>query len=115
MTFLDGATTLGTGTLNGSGVATFSTSSSDASGTHSITAVYGGDTNFTTSTSTAVSQVVNQAPAITSAADNTTFAVGTAGSFTVTTTGFPMATLSESGALPSGVTFVPNADGTRRR
>ena len=31
---------------------------------------------------------------------STTFTVGTAGSFTVTTTGFPTATLSESGTLP---------------
>ncbi len=59
VTFDDGATTLGTGTLNGSGVATFSTSAL-ALNSHSITAVYGGDTNFTTSTSTAASQTVDQ-------------------------------------------------------
>src|SRR5712664_2599355 len=48
---------------------------------------------------------VNQAPAITSA-DNKTFAVGVAGTtFTVTKTGSPTPTLSESGALPSGVSF----------
>ena len=50
VTFMDGSTTLGTGTLNGSGVATFSTSGLSV-GSHSITAVYGGDTDFTTSTS----------------------------------------------------------------
>ena len=56
---------------------------------------------------------VNQAtrPAITSAT-STTFTVGTAGSFTVTTTGFPTPTLSETGALPSGVTFTDNGNGT---
>src|SRR6202034_1375532 len=59
VTFLDGTTTLGTGTLNGSGVATFSTSALTV-GSHSITAVYGGDADFTASTSTAVSQVVDQ-------------------------------------------------------
>lgn len=48
---------------------------------------------------------VNQPPAITSA-NNTTFTVGTAGSFNVTATGFPAPTLTETGALPSGVTFV---------
>ena len=38
---------------------------------------------------------------------------GTAGTFTVTTTGFPTATtLTETGALPAGVTFVDNGDGT---
>ena len=61
--FLDGTTTIGTGTLNSSGVATFSTSTTTplTVGTHSITAVYAGDTNFTTSTSSVLSQVVNQA------------------------------------------------------
>jgi len=49
---------------------------------------------------------VDQSTAITSA-NNTTFLAGTAGSFTVTATGFPTPTLSESGALPSGVTFTP--------
>ena len=52
-----------------------------------------------------------QAPAITSA-DSTTFTVGTVGTFTVTTTGFPTSALSETGALPTGVTFVDNGDGT---
>jgi hypothetical protein len=49
---------------------------------------------------------VNTAPAITSA-NNTTFAVGTAGTFTVTATGTPTPTLSVTGALPTGVTFTP--------
>jgi hypothetical protein len=54
---------------------------------------------------------VNQAPAITSL-DNTTFTLGAAGTFKVTTTGTPTAALSETGTLPSGVTFVDNGDGT---
>ncbi|MGO9197050.1 MAG: beta strand repeat-containing protein [Acidimicrobiales bacterium] len=54
---------------------------------------------------------VDQAPAITSSA-STTFTVGAAGNFTVTTTGFPTAALSEWGALPTGLTFVDNGDGT---
>jgi hypothetical protein len=61
--FMEGTTTLGTGTLS-SGVATFSTSSL-AVGTDSITAVYSGDTTYGTSTSTAVSQVVNMASSTT--------------------------------------------------
>ena len=50
---------------------------------------------------------------ITSAA-NATFTVGTAGSFTVTTShDFPATTtLSETGNLPSGVTFTDNGNGT---
>jgi LysM repeat protein len=55
-TFKDGATTLGTGTLSG-GVATFSTAALPV-GSHSITAVYGGDLNFATSTSSALIQLV---------------------------------------------------------
>ncbi len=54
---------------------------------------------------------VNQPPAITSA-NNTTFTVGAAGSFTVGTTGIPVPSISETGALPTGVTFVDNGDGT---
>src|SRR5207244_9931152 len=55
---------------------------------------------------------VDQAPAITSAS-GTTFTVGTAGSFTVQTTGFPTPpTITRSGTLPSGVTFVNNGNGT---
>jgi hypothetical protein len=45
VTFKDGATVLGTGTLNASGQATFSTSALSVS-SHSITAEYGGDGNF---------------------------------------------------------------------
>ena len=51
------------------------------------------------------------APAITSAS-NTTFTVGAAGEFTVTATGSPTPTLSKTGALPSGVTFTDNGNGT---
>ena len=65
VTFKDGTTTLGTGTLNASGVATYSTSTLSG-GSHSITAVYGGDTNYATSTSGALSQTVNQASTSTS-------------------------------------------------
>ena len=59
VTFLDGATSLGTGTL-ASGTATFSTSTLGA-GAHSITAVYGGDTTFGTSTSAAVTFTITKA------------------------------------------------------
>ncbi|MEI6209708.1 MAG: putative Ig domain-containing protein [Desulfuromonadales bacterium] len=46
------------------------------------------------------------APAITSAA-STNFVVGTAGSFSVTASGFPAPTVNVSGTLPAGVTFNP--------
>jgi hypothetical protein len=57
VTFLDGTTKLGTGTLNGSGVATFATTTL-AVGKQSITASYGGDGNYITATSTAVTVTV---------------------------------------------------------
>ncbi len=57
VTFKNGATTLGSSTLNGSGQATFTTSSLSV-GSHSITAVYSGNASFTASTSAALIQVV---------------------------------------------------------
>lgn len=54
---------------------------------------------------------VNQAPAFASAAA-VTLTVGVAGTFTVSTTGFPTATVAESGTLPAGVAFTPNGNGT---
>ena len=55
---MDGSTTLGTGTLN-AGVATFSISTL-AVGSNSITGVYSGDPNFTTSNSSTLNQKVTQ-------------------------------------------------------
>jgi len=63
VTFKQGVTVLGTGTLSG-GIATFSDSTL-AVGTKSIRAVYAGDADFLTSTSTAVSQVVGMATSTT--------------------------------------------------
>lgn len=61
VSFYDGTTLLGTGTiviLNGVATATFTTSTL-TSGTHTITALYGGDSNDLSSTSAALDQVVN--------------------------------------------------------
>ena len=57
--FYSGSTLLGTGTLSGSDVATFTTSF--APGTFSIKAVYSGDSTYITSTSAAVTEAVSQA------------------------------------------------------
>jgi uncharacterized protein (DUF1800 family)/sugar lactone lactonase YvrE len=69
------------------------------------------NTNYASSTASTTLAVV-QALAITSANSATTFAIGTLGSFTVTTTGYPAPALSESGSLPAGVTFTDNGNGT---
>jgi hypothetical protein len=58
--FLDGGSQIGSGTLNGSGVATFTTSTLSVA-THPMSAVYAGTATFTTSTSPTVDQVVNGA------------------------------------------------------
>ena len=79
VTFKDGTTTLGTGTLAGTGntrTATFATTAL-AVASHSITAAYAGDTANTTATSSAVNQVVNKAATSTtlaSSANPSTFA-----------------------------------------
>src|SRR5439155_1181965 len=57
VTFKDGSSTLGTGTLNSSGQAMFTTSTL-AVGPHSITASYGGDATFKESTSPKFTQTV---------------------------------------------------------
>jgi Putative Ig domain len=44
-------------------------------------------------------------PPVITSASSTAFTVSTAGSFTVTATGYPVPTLSKSGTLPSSVTF----------
>ena len=59
--FRDGATQIGSASLNSSGSAAFDTSSL-AIGSHSISAAYSGDANFAASTSTAVSVTIS-APA----------------------------------------------------
>jgi hypothetical protein len=41
-----------------------------------------------------------------------TFTVGQGGGFTITTTGFPLPNLTQTGALPGGVRFLDNGDGT---
>jgi hypothetical protein len=68
VTFKNGSTTLGTGTLSG-GVATYSTASLTI-GSKSITASYGGDTNYNSSTSATLTQIVNKADTTTALASS---------------------------------------------
>jgi hypothetical protein len=95
---------------NGNGTATLGgTPAAGSGGTYSLTMTasngVGGPANqsFTLK--------VNQAASITSPS-STTFTVGTPGAFTVTTTGVPTPSLTETGALPNGVTFTDNGNGT---
>ncbi|NQW99824.1 Ig-like domain repeat protein, partial [bacterium] len=58
VTFFDGSNSLGTATLDGSGIATLVTTVL-TTGSHSLTASYGGSSTFAVSTSAALSQTVN--------------------------------------------------------
>ncbi len=88
VTFDDGAVSIGSGVVNAQGTATFQTSSLGV-GSHSVTAVYGGDSTYAASTSSAVS-VVLRGPttlALASSANNPTFGATVTFTATVTTTG----------------------------
>ncbi len=88
---------------NGNGTATLAGTPSGTSGTYSLSIKA---TNSVSSTTQTFTLTIGQAPAFTSAIA-TTFTVGTAGTFSVTVSGFPAPTLTESGTLPTGVTFTP--------
>lgn len=72
VTFLDGVTPLGTATLSG-GVATLSTSALSV-GSHSLTASYGGDINYSTHTSDVLVQAVSSNPPVLTFSANVTSA-----------------------------------------
>ena len=108
VTYKDGTTTLGTGTLsttNGVTTATFTTAAL-AVGSHSITAIYGGDTDDLTSTSATLTFTVSQdATTTTVAAAPTATTYGQAVTFKAT-----VAVASPGAGTPTGtVTF---KDGT---
>jgi large repetitive protein len=97
-------------TDNGDGTATLAgTPDVGTQGSYPITIT--ASNGFSPDATQSFTLTVNGPPAITSAS-STTFTEGTSGSFAVTSTGTPGAALSESGSLPSGVTFTDNGDGT---
>ncbi|MFI9274476.1 putative Ig domain-containing protein [Kitasatospora sp. NPDC052896] len=91
----------GTGTLSGT----------PAAGTGGVYPLTVTAKNAVGTATQALALTVNQAPAITSKSSATVGALFPF-SFTVTTTGFPAAVLSESGTLPAGLTFTPGTSGT---
>jgi sugar lactone lactonase YvrE len=107
VTFLDGTTPIGTGTLSG-GVATLTTTTL-AAGTHSITAAYGGDTSFAAASSSPLAELVEDFGFTISAPSITVLPGGTAVfTFTVApvdaSTFFAAINLTVSG-LPPGATY----------
>ena len=108
VTFFDGATPLGSGTLavvGGNDQATFSTSLLSAAGSpHSITATYQGNGTFTSSTSAAISETVNLRTSTTGVVLNpTSVVVGQPSTATVTVT--------DSGSVPPGTADTFTATG----
>ena len=108
VSLMDGTTVVGTGSVAalGTGPATASVVipvSTLAIGSHAITAVYAGDTNYMGSTSTAVSEVISLATSSNVLTASTTAPIATK---PVTLT----ATLSSNGGTPTGsVTFMDGA------
>src|SRR5205823_6105762 len=103
VTFKDGATSLATNTLSAGQVSY--TNASLSAATHSITAVYNGDSNFNTNTSSAVSQMVNKADtsaAVAASANPSVFGQGVTFTATVTPTS------PGSGTLTGTVQFQTN-------
>ena len=103
---------------NGSGsasVTSFTIPAGISAGSHTIVAV-GGTSGLTATSNTFTA---TQAPSITSPV-STAFITGTAGSFTITTTGTPTPALTnanfgsciKTATLPTGVTFADNGNGT---
>ena len=114
VTFLDGQIQLGAVTLNG-GAASFSTATL-AAGTHTVTTVYSGDSNYAASTSAAVTVTVTTAAAadysLTMSSSSLTVAQGSSGSLMLTVTpknGFKQAVGFSCLGLPTGAgcTFNP--------
>ncbi len=94
VTFADGATPLGTVSLDGSGHATL-TVNTLAVGSHTLVANYGGATNYATSTSAPLTQQVQKTAATVSVTSSaTTVLAGLPVSFT--------ATLTSSTGIPTG-------------
>jgi hypothetical protein len=95
---------------NGDGTATLAGSPTTGSGGIYVIALTASN-DVSSQTTQSFTLNVDQAPAI-SSASGAVFAVGQAGSFTVTTTGYPSPSLTETGTLPAGLTLTDNANGT---
>jgi Glycoside hydrolase family 44/Bacterial Ig-like domain (group 3) len=114
ITFLDGQAQIAVGTLNG-GAASFSRANL-AVGSHTITAAYSGDSNYATSSSTALTVTVTTAASadysLSMSSSALSVAPGSSGNLTITVTpknGFKQAVGFACSGLPSGggCTFNP--------
>jgi hypothetical protein len=113
VTFLDGSTVVGTGSLDSGGHATLTTTFSSA-GPHTLSAMYQGDLNFAASTSSALAQtVVAVSLSLSAPTTSVTVTPGQNATFVITATpgagGFPAELTFALSGLPAGVsaTFDP--------
>jgi VCBS repeat-containing protein len=105
ITFSDGATSLGSATLDSTGTASFTTSTLGV-GTHTIVTSYAGDSNFNASTSS-LSQIVNKLAATVTLGSSTNPSIfGQSVTFAIT-----VAAASGSGT-PTGTVMLQDGDGT---
>ncbi len=105
--FFDGATSLGSVNVNGSGSAVLTLSGPTLlnAGTHSITAVYSGDANFSTVTSSALSYVVTKASSVLTATSSLNPSIyGDSVTFTMQ--------VASAGAVPTGTVLVKDGSTT---
>ena len=106
VTFMDGSSSIGTATLSG-GIATLAVPALPL-GSNSITAVYAGNADYTTSKSGAITQTVTQTATTTKLTKSTTGAAHVGQSVTLTAT---VAAVSPSTGVPTGiVTFYDNGN-----
>jgi sugar lactone lactonase YvrE len=115
VTFYDGSTAIGTGTLSSSGTGASATArlttTSLAAGSHAITAGYPGDSNNQASNSAAVNEVVVDFTITSTGSTSATIEPGLAASFIFTVspvapaTTFPAAITLTATGLPKGATY----------
>ncbi|MBE7187650.1 glycoside hydrolase family 3 C-terminal domain-containing protein [Jatrophihabitans endophyticus] len=96
-------------TDNGDGTATLAGTAPTKTGTYPITIIA---RNGVSPTVKQVFLLYVGKPSSLTSPSTAQFTAGSSGSFTVTTSGFPPTTLTESGTLPTGLTFTDNGDGT---
>ena len=96
-------------TDNGDGTATISgTAAAGSGGSYPITITAANGAGSATQSFTLAN---DEAPAITSPA-TASFATGIAGTYTITTTGYPTPAITEQGTLPAGLSFTDKSNGT---
>jgi hypothetical protein len=94
-------------TISGTGLA----AAPAAAGTYTVVASFAGSPDYTSAADQTTFTIAGAAPTITSA-NAADFAEGSSNTVTIAASGLPTPTLAEAGALPGGVTFVDNHDGT---